>query len=113
MQKEGPLSRLTEAGRAIIETLADGVTNADPLKASLLAGALALPSLGALTAPLPVGPLPSGSTSSSAITITFNEGAIQIIAESGDAREIAGAVGQELRNQLRAAAEQADSTLLA
>ena len=101
--REGPLSRLTEAGRAIIETLADGVANADPLKASLLAGALSLP----------VGPLPAGATTNSAITITINDGAIQINVASGDAREIAGAVGKELREQLRAAAEQADNNVLA
>ena len=60
--KEGPFSRLTESGKAIVDTLADGIRHAQPLKVALIAGALAVPSLPALqtlTAPLPVGPLPT------------------------------------------------------
>lgn len=40
----GPLSRLTEAGRAAVETLAAGMRDADPITAALMA-ALALPAL--------------------------------------------------------------------
>ena len=41
--KEGPFSRLTESGKAIVDTLADGIRHAQPLKVALMAGALAAP----------------------------------------------------------------------
>ena len=46
--KEGPFSRLTESGKAIVDTLADGINRAQPLKVALMAGALALPQLDTL-----------------------------------------------------------------
>ena len=50
--QEGPLSRLTQAGRAIVDTMVKGVEQAQPLKVALLAGALALPSLTQLVEPV-------------------------------------------------------------
>ena len=54
----GPFSRLTEAGRAIVETLAVGVRQARPLDEVLATGAFRLPTLDQIAPLLPVGPAP-------------------------------------------------------
>ena len=45
--------------------------------------------------------------------MTFGEGAIQIVAQGGDAREIAGQIAQELGSAMRAGVEQLDSQKIA
>ena len=102
--REGPLSRLTESGRAIMETLAAGIRTATPLEMALA---------GALT--LPVGPVPQQAVGgrSMSITVNLNEGSIQIDARGGNSQEIAGAVGDRLREEIRRAVEQVDSQVLA
>ena len=116
--KKGPLSRLTESGKAIIETLAEGVRQAQPLRAALTAGALALPPTADLLAPLPVGPpavqaaAVGGQGGTTTIAINFAQGAIVIEGAGGDPREIAAALGGEvLRETMRALAEEIDSVV--
>ena len=192
--KEGPLSELTRSGAAIMETLARGVQQAQPLKVALMAGALALPpleqavqptmaelaglapppveqaiqptvaefagltptpveqmvqpldqairpmlgdipalaqgiqhiqpilgdipALSNLAAPLPVGPLPqpqavASGPSAGERNITVRIDRIEIIAQEGNAREIAGAISDRLREEIRAATEEADSMVQA
>ena len=48
--RTGPLSRLTESGRAIVSTLAEGTRQAQPLAVALVAGALTLPAVDTLAA---------------------------------------------------------------
>ena len=50
--QEGPLSRLTQAGKAIVDTMVKGVEQAQPLKVALMAGVLALPSVTQLVEPV-------------------------------------------------------------
>ena len=134
--REGPLSRLTQSGRAIVTTIAEGVqsvptTLTDALREALpdlpelaianmpnmpdlglpsLSG-LDLPALDALAPPLPIGPVPppAAAASGPTLTVTLAEGAIVINAPGGDADQIAERIGGELENQWRALAEQADS----
>ena len=128
--KEGPLSRVTEAGENLIKTFAQGIRNAEPIRIALMAGALALPSIDTISSPildaissgdlslpaidtiappLPVGPVPTASApagASTSFSISFENGAIQINAEGGDAHQIAGAVGNELAERMRTLTEQ-------
>ena len=118
----GPLSRLTQSGRAIVTTIAEGVRSAPPLKEALLAGALTLPPLGspdislptltaeALAPPLPVGPVPPPAAAGRVeISLNMAEGAIVINATGDDAEGIATRVGGELENWSRGLVEQLDS----
>ena len=108
--RTGPLSRLTQSGRAIVTTIAEGVGSAPPLREAMLAGALTLPSINALAPPLPIGPVPPpAAASGTSLTVTLGEGAIVINAPGGDAEQIAERIGGELENQWRALAEQVDS----
>ncbi len=170
--EEGPLSRLTESGRAIVDTIADGVRSARPLKVALTAGALTLPTIEAtaevtpsltgeqiteavtavaplfggsgissdpqsldlnpdtlqsigrlVDSELPVAPYPTSpvaATTDSAtgaqgttINLSFGQGAIQIDATGGDAREIAEGISERLGESMRAVAEQIDSKVVA
>ena len=125
--KEGPFSRLTESGKAIVDTLADGINRAQPLKVALIAGALAVPSLPALqslTAPLPVGPLPTphalaGGQQDQArgrgdVVVTLEAGAIQITAApDATGPDIAQLVADAIGARIRAATEQSDSQVRA
>ena len=143
--EEGPLSRLTESGRAIVDTIADGVRSAKPLRVALTAGALSLPTIEATAditphllgqdafqsitrfadSELPVAPYPSqpvGAASAAdnapgaqgaTINLTFGQGAIQIDAQGGDAREIANGISERLGESMRAVAEQLDSKVIA
>ena len=115
--QEGPLSRLTEAGRAIIDTMVQGIQQANPLQQALLAnGAFALPGLTLPLAPGAVGLCRSRGRMAGKrtdITVTFGQGAITVNAEGGDAREIGGQISQVLREEIRATVEQADSQVRA
>ena len=113
--RRGPLSRLTESGRAIVETLAEGMRSAAPLRAALASGVLALPAADALAAPLPIGPVPPAAASSGGVTlnITLGEGAIRIDAPGADAQEIASRLGDALAEEMRALAEEVDGNALA
>ena len=114
--KEGPFSRLTESGKAIVDTLADGIRHAQPLKVALMAGALA--------APLPVGPLPTphalaGGQQDQArgqgdVVVTLEAGAIQITAApDATGPDIAQLVADAIGARIRAATEQSDSQVRA
>ena len=116
--KRGPLSDITAAGRSIIETLAKGVRQAEPLRAALTAGALALPPTADLLANLPVGPPIArqsafgGERGATTISVNIGQGAIVIHAPGGDPREIAAALGSEmLRESMRALSEELDSVI--
>ena len=116
--KRGPLSDITAAGRSIIETLAKGVRQAEPLRAALTAGALALPPTADLLANLPVGPPIArqsafgGERGATTISVNIGQGAIVIHAPGGDPREIAAALGSEmLRESMRALSEEIDSVI--
>ena len=134
--REGPLSRLTHSGRAIVTTLAEGVRSApaavqdslrvalpnldplalpnlDPLALPNL-DPLALPNLDAIAPPLPVGPVPPpAQAAGTTLTVNLAEGAIVIHAPGGDAEAIATRIGGELQSQWRALAEQVDSRVKA
>ena len=119
--KRGPLSNLMASGRSLVDTLAEGVRRADPLKMALepILGRL---DLNSIAPPLPVAPLPTsafsgaGAAGSGAggnkVEMNFSQGAIQINAPGGDAKEIAGHIDQELRDHMRASAEQMDSRIV-
>ena len=116
--KVGPLSRLTASGKAIIDTLAEGMRQAQPLRAALTAGVLALPPTADLIGPLRVAPPVAqqsafgGERGPTTIAINFGQGAIVIQAPGGDPREIAAALGGEvLRETMRALAEEMDSVV--
>ena len=74
-----------------------------------------LPDIEAITAPLPIGPLttetpPAAQAASGGpMSITFNQGAIQINAEGADANELA----LSLRDEIRSAVEQAENPIRA
>ena len=115
---EGPLSRLTDAGRAIVDTIAEGARTATPLKATLAAGVLALPSVADLTPSLPVGPAPAQVVApavarNTSLTLNLAPGAIAIQGDGQDPEAIARAVQKELERAMteewRSVAEQADS----
>ena len=125
--REGPLSNLTAQGRALVDTLSEGIRQARPIEVAL-AGALSLPpglALGSLAPDLDAlaGPLPPPSIASAAgqagqrppisVTVTFGEGAIRIDAASGDPEEINDAIAGGLADKIRSAVEEADSQVLA
>ena len=88
--KRGPLSHLTESGRAIGQTLAAGMRSQD------LEGGLAR-MLGGLATPLPTGPLPAAAgAGAGGLQLSVTIGEIRVIAEGGDAPAIAEAVGAEV-----------------
>ena len=66
---------------------------------------------------LPIGPSPAAAPVSvgggARVTQTFGQGAIQINVPGGNAREIAGALEQAVRDHWRSSAEQLDSRQLA
>ena len=114
----GPFSRLTEAGRAIVETLAVGVRQARPLDEVLASGAFRLPTLDQIAPLLPVGPAPiqaaaAGGVGSTSLTLNLAAGAISIQGDGQDPEAIARAVQKELERAMteewRSVAEQADS----
>ena len=113
--RRGPLSRLTESGRAIVDTLADGMRSATPLRAALASGVLALPAADALAAPLPLGPVPPSASAPASVSfsITLSEGAIRIDAPGADSQEIASRLGDALAEEMRAVVEELDSNSLA
>ena len=132
--RTGPLSRLTQSGRAIVTTIAEGVGSAptsltDALREALpdlpeLAipdlpslravlpdmPSLDIPSLDALAPPLPIGPVPPPAASSgTSLTVTLGEGAITIHAPNSDAQQIAERIGDSLADEWRGLVEQMDS----
>ena len=108
--RTGPLSRLTQSGRAIVTTIAEGVQSAPPLREALLAGALTLPSLDALAPPLPIGPVPPpAAASGTTLTITMAEGSVVINAPGADADQIAERISGAMADEWRGLAEQFDS----
>ena len=122
--RKGPLSRLTASGRAIMETLAQGMRQAAPLVDSFVPAARDLmsglaPHLNPadLMAPLPVAPAPAALPAAAApergptnFTITFDKGAIVIQGADGDPQAIAERTGEEIiRRSMRALGEQLDS----
>ena len=120
--EEGPLSHLTEAGRAIVETLGAGVREGGfALEEALRA---TLPALGPMGQPLPVGPpiteiraleaqgqamAGGGAVGGTEINIER----IEVVAPGGDVRSIAGSLAVELHDQVRRAVERADSMEMA
>ena len=71
-------------------------------------------------APYPSPPIAAASDADSApgaqgatINLTFGQGAIQIDAQGGDAREIANGISERLGESMRAVAEQLDSKVIA
>ena len=78
---------------------------------------LVIPNLDLGAINLPIGPspaaAPAGAGASSRVTQTFGQGAIQINVPGGNAREIAGALEQAVRDHWRASAEQMDSRQIA
>ena len=139
--QEGPLSRLTAAGRAIMTTLAAGVQAAGPtllasVKAALAgpmgattagqsptAGGLGAPfSLDNLASPLPTAPgLPpslAGQGAAGATNLSLSIGSITISVDAAgkDASEIVRQIGSDveeaLRQSARRLAESADSPIL-
>ena len=113
--RRGPLSNLTASGRAIVDTLADGMRSATPLRAALASGVLALPAADALAAPLPLGPVPPSASAPASVSfsITLSEGAIRIDAPGADSQEIASRLGDALAEEMRALAEEVDGNSLA
>ena len=129
--QRGPFSRLTSAGKAIIDTMADGMRQALPLGESIADLAFNLPGVDRQTAildfiagDLPVAPYPAqhltaGSVDTAnqgggtTIQMTFGQGAIQIDAPGGDVREIADGISERLGESMRALTEQSDSKVLA
>ena len=108
---EGPLSKLTAAGRAIPQTIAEGIRQApEDIRNALAAGALALPA-AAIAAPLPVGPVPPPAIGGGGTTlnVTLGENSIVIHAEGSDAGQIAAGIGDALGEEMRALVEQMDS----
>lgn len=115
--KKGPLSNLTAAGKAIIDTIAQGIQKATPLTATLAAGALALPSAEQLANPFPAAPLLSqvgagavpGQPGGTTYQITFAENSIIIHAEGGDAQGISDQLVGRLNESMRGLREQVDT----
>ena len=102
--KEGPLSQLTEAGRAIMETMAMGVAQAGSL-ADVLANSNAFQ--------LPIGPAPvaAGAGNNTNITLTIEK--IEIVSPEGDVERIGDEIGNQLRDSLRRVVEGLDSRFVA
>ena len=107
--REGPLSDLTESGRSLMRTLAEGV----------MLGRMDLHN--ALVQALPVAPSPSAfhalqaqqSAGDGDRSISVNIEKMDISVPSGDPKEIASRMSGELRDQIRRAVEGADSQVLA
>ena len=105
--KEGPLSQLTEAGRAIMETMAMGVAQAGSL-ADVLANT------GAFQ--LPIGPAPVAAGAGGGgggITMNLNIEKIEIVSPEGDVERIGDEIGNQLRDSLRRVVEGLDSRFVA
>ena len=119
--REGPLATLTESGRALMRTLAQGVVQAAPMLESAVESGLA--SVAHIARPLPVGPsvttireveaqtaaLRGGGSQS----VTLNIDRIEIMAGGGSPQEIATGITDALRDQVRRAVERADSQVMA
>ena len=121
-----------DAGKAIMDTIASGVNLAEPLR-NVLAKAMVLPSgegIGAqlsgltdklnssLATSLPLGPLPIAAAgapggTNQEVSVNFEEGSVQIIAEGGDPDDVMGAVEQGLGEAVRSVVEQMDSQRIA
>lgn len=101
--KVGPLSDLTESGRAILGTLSEGMRDGGPLP---LADAL-----------LPVGPLPPraavGGGVGGGLTVNFTIERLEVNVPSGDPQEVQDAVTDALSAQNRALVEEIDSKIKA
>lgn len=123
--QRGPLSRLTAAGRAIIDTMAQGVLGAGNRLDQAVArvfGGVGLPGLThALATPLPVAPAPAyevslpggqqagpAGSSSRSVEVHLAEGAVQITVPGGDPVEIEQVLTERMGQVFRTAAEQAD-----
>ena len=112
--KEGPLANLTESGRRIGMTLASGVDDQGGLG---LAAAVAriLPDPLLLTAPLPVGPVPTAAAAGAGgrgpVSITLNIERVEITAEGTTAAEVAAEFVGEVRQMIRSVAEEFDSPI--
>jgi len=102
--RTGPLSDLTNSGKAIIQTLEDGMRAGGNID------------IGQRL--FPVGPIPrtlGAAQPANQITIdlNFGQGAIQIDAKGSDAKEIASNIAERLGESMRAVVEQVDSKVLA
>ena len=120
--REGPLSRLTEAGRSIMRTIAAGVSAAAPnLEAAFRDGLAGMTHIGA---PLPVGPpitriqemqrqaqLQAQPETGNRVNLSIER--IEIVAGGGSPQEIATGITDALRDQVRRAVERADSQVMA
>ena len=103
--KEGPLSDLTASGRSLVDTIAKGMNQAQPL-----------PLADILAPTLPVGPLPVAAAAAPAPggnTFTITIGSIQITADGGDPTAIASGITDAIAEQVRVAAEEIDSKVRA
>ena len=110
--KEGPLSRLTQSGRRIGETLAAGVDQSGETLQSAVWRILPNPS--AFAAPLPVGPVPTpaaagGGQGAGARSLTISIERVEVIAQGVTAEEVAGEFVGEIRRQIRGVVEEFDS----
>lgn len=114
----GPFSRLTDAGRAIVETVSAGIRSAQPVDRALLDGAFRLPRLDQIAPQLPVGPVPfqaaAAAAGSTSVSLNIQSGAIVVHGAGQDPEAIARAVREEFERataeEWRALAEHADST---
>ena len=111
--REGPLSELTAAGEALVATLNAGIQHGGPSLRQSLRDLLALP-LQAGPVPTPAfagGFPPPGGEGGRSIEIVIEK--IEVVAGSeSNAKEIARGISAELKDQLRAVVEQADSKIL-
>ena len=119
--REGPLSNLTDHGAAIIETIADGVRSVGigPLRDALAGGALAIGTASAVAAePLPIGPASAPGAAGGGISTVASVGNVTVnvtIDRAGgevDPVAVGQMVGDEVRREMRALAEQVDTRII-
>ena len=102
----GPLSRLTESGRALVDTFGGGIRAAAPGLANAFREAL--PVLGGITAPLPVAPR-AAPAAAGGINLTLNVDRVDISAPGGDMDRIKAGIADALGDGIRQAVEQYDT----
>ena len=110
--ERGPLSDLTASGRALTETLAMGVRlgTADLQNAVLNALTLPVAPPSAAVLSFPSGPGDTGTRGPASFSVSVVN---HFHGSVGDAEEIGAAVGDSVRDQLRAVVEEFDSQRLA